>query len=92
MKKEVVIIRTHDGEPIAKPEYLSQDYVHILSSLEDIESVIQNDHEGYADSLLIRFFELKYYLNALEQALNGRFNCIVLTHVYLDEKIQVEIE
>jgi len=73
--KEVVIIKTKDGEPIDKPDYLSQDYICILAYYNAILREIKRDHEG--DFLLDRLFKLKCDLKCLEQALNGKYNIIV---------------
>ena len=57
--REVAIIKTRDGEPIDKPDYLSQDYVFILAYYNAILREIKRDREGDAGFLLDKLFELK---------------------------------
>ena len=76
--KETVIIQLKDGEVIDKPDYLSRDYICILAYYNTILREIKRDREGDADFLLDRFFELKYKLKYLKQALNGKYNIIIV--------------
>jgi len=54
--KEIVIIKTKDGKPIDKPDYLSQAYVYILEYCKKIEIDLKRDQDGDADFLLERLF------------------------------------
>ena len=74
--KEVVIIKMKDGEPIDKPDYLSQDYIYILAYYNTILREVKRDRER--DFLLDRLFKLKCDLKCLEQVLNGKHSVIVV--------------
>jgi len=85
--KEVVIIKTKNGEPIDKPDYLSQDYVYILEYLKKIEIELKRDQDGDTDFLLERLLELKSDLKCLKQVLNGEYNIIVVRDFRSDDSI-----
>jgi len=76
--KEVVIIKTKDGTPTdEQPDSLSRRYARILGYCKSIEIELKRGR-GDADFLLDSLFELKNDLKCLEQALNGKYNIIVV--------------
>ena len=75
--KEVIIIKTEDGEPIGEPDSLSWRYAFILRRYKRTEMEIKKDR-GDIGILLEKLFELKRKLRCLEQALNGKHSIIVV--------------
>jgi len=76
--KEVVIIKTINGTPTdEQPDFLSQRYARILGYCKSIEIELKRGR-GDPDFLLDSLFELKNDLKCLEQALNGKYNIIIV--------------
>ena len=76
--KEVVILKTRNGEPTdEQPDFLSRRYARILGYCKRIEIDLKRGR-GDADFLLDSLFELKNDLKCLKQALNGKHSIIVL--------------
>jgi len=74
--KEVVIIRIIDGEPAGTPEYLSEVYACILAFYKRLLKVVRRDRDGA--NLLNKLFATKRKLQNIEQALNGKYNIILI--------------
>jgi len=76
--KEVVIIKTINGTSTdEQPDSLSQRYACILGYCKRIEIELKKDR-GDTGILLERLLELKSELKCLEQALNGKYNIIIV--------------
>ena len=76
--KEVVIIKTINGIPTdEQPDSLARRYASILGYCKSIEIELKRGR-GDPDFLLDSLFELKSDLKCLEQALNGKYNIIVV--------------
>ena len=73
--KEVVIIKTEDGNLTL--DSLSRRYACILGYYKRIELELKKDR-GDTGILLERLLGLKSKLKCLEQALNGKYNIIVV--------------
>jgi len=76
--KEVIIIKTINDTPTdEQPDSLSRRYACISGYYKRIEIELKKDR-GDTGILLERLLELKSELKCLEQALNGKYNIIVV--------------
>jgi len=76
--KEVVIIKTKNGTPTdEQPDPLSRQYAHLVGYYERIKIDLKKGR-GDTGVLLGSFYDLKSELKCLEQALNGKYNIIVV--------------
>jgi len=90
--KEVVIIKTKNGTPTdEQPDSLSRRYASILGYCKRIELELNKDR-GDTGILLERLLELKSKLKCLEQALNGKYNIIVVVDSAGDNQKRVDKE
>jgi len=84
--KEVIIIKTEDGEPIGEPDSLSWRYALILRCCKRTEIEIKKDR-GDIGILLEKLFELKRKLRCVKQALSGEYNIIVVMDSTSDDSV-----
>ena len=76
--KEVVIIKTINGIPTdEQPDSLARRYARLLGYYERIKIDLKKGR-GDTGVLLGSFYDLKSDLKCLEQALNGKYNIIVV--------------
>ena len=74
----MVIIKTINGIPTdERPDSLARRYARIFGYYKRIELELKKDR-GDTGILLDRLLELKSELKCLEQALNGKYNVIVV--------------
>jgi len=87
--KEVVIIRIKDGKPIDKPIYLSGVHTCVLTYYKHLLKVVRRERDG-AD-FLNKLFEAKRKLRNIEQALNGKYNIIVIVDLTVSLRLPSDI-
>jgi len=76
--KEAIIIKTKNGTPTdEQPDSLSRQYARLLGYYVRIKIDLKKGR-GDTGVLLSSFYDLKSDLKCLEQALNGKYNIIVL--------------
>jgi len=89
--KEVVIIRIADRKPIDIAECLSDAYFRTLAYYKSLLRAIRRDRKGGVNFLSDKLFRVERMLRNIKQALNGKYNIIVIVDLTVPRQSLVDI-